>query len=225
MALTHAARVARPSWANLRTVIGLLLFCAALLAGQRVLEGAAATVEVWVAARDLPAGTALEPGDLRPLETRLSGELLDRYATVGRPFEGAVLTRPILEGEMVATGSLSEGPGALAGRSMSIPVDPEHAVGGALRVGDRVDVLSTFDAGDERARTKVLVRAVEIMDLVKTGGLVMGQKAVVGVTVAVTPEESVRLAFALRNAAIDIAKVDGETSQPDGLTVRAEDFR
>ncbi|MGH2735344.1 MAG: RcpC/CpaB family pilus assembly protein [Actinomycetota bacterium] len=225
MAVSHAARIARPSWANLRTVIGLLLFCGSLLAGQRVLEGASGTVEVWVAARDLPASTALAPSDLRPLEARLSGELLGRYATVGTPIEGVVLTRPVLEGEMIAEQALSDGPAAVAGRSISIPVDPEHAVGSDLRVGDRVDVLASFDSGDERARTKALVRGIEILDLVKSGGLVMGEESVVALTVAATPEESARLAFAIRNAELDVVRVDGVGTSSGEVTVRAGDFR
>jgi hypothetical protein len=85
-------------------------------------------------------------------------------------------------------------------------------------------VFATFDAGDERARSHLVLRATEVLDLVTAGGLVGGQAATVGVTVAVTPDEAMRLAFAVRNADIDIAKVTGAVGDSNVNTVRAEDF-
>lgn len=108
---------------------------------------------------------------------------------------------------------------------MTIPVTPEHAVGGRLRAGDRVDVYATFDSGDDRARTSLLVRGVEVLDVVETGGLVAGEESVVGLTVAVTPSEAARLAFAIRTAELDVALVAGAAGDEGSGTVTAEDFR
>lgn len=219
-----AVRVNRPTWANLRTSLGLLLFCAALLGGQRVLQDAQNTVEVWTAARDLPQDQALTSADVVPKAVHLPPELMDEYVVASTDLDGAVVMRPVMEGELLSNAAIADGAVASAGRSMTIPVAPEHAVGGALRPGDRIDVFGSFDAGDARAKTLLLVRGVSIIHMVEAGGLVMGEEAVVGVTVSVTPEEAARLAFAVRNAEIDIVRVDGNPEAGSDVTVRAGDF-
>lgn len=220
----RAVRASRPSWANLRTALGLLLFCAALLAGQRVLQSAQDTVEVWTAVRDLPQDQELTSADLTARAVHLPADLMDEYVLASTDLDGAAIMRPVMEGELLSSAAVADGTIASAGRSMTIPVAPEHAVGGALRPGDRIDVFGTFDAGDARARTLLLVRGVSIIDLVEAGGLVVGEEAVVGVTVSVTPDEAARLAFAIRSAELDVVRVDANPEAGSDVTVRAGDF-
>ncbi|MGH2820350.1 MAG: Flp pilus assembly protein CpaB, partial [Actinomycetota bacterium] len=222
--VAEARRLARPTWVNLRTVLGGLLFAVAFLAGLRALESAADTVPVWAAARDLPVGAELQPEDLRLVEVRLPADLLGRYVSAEDDLAGSVLSRPARAGELLFEEWVGTGGAALQGRSMTIPVTPEHSVGTLLRPGDRIDVLATFDAGDVRARTFPVVREAEVLDLVAAGGLVAQERSVVGITVAVSPEEASDLAFAVRSGEIDIARVDGEGSGR-ASTVRATDFR
>ncbi len=217
----QARRLRRPSWVNLRAALGLLLFCGALLAGQRVLEGAKTTVLVWAATRDLAQDTPLTPADVAPAEVRLPGHVATRYASATKDLDGVVLLRPLAAGELIPIAWLADGPSAEAGRSITIPTTPEHAVGGDLSPGDRVDVYGTFNSGDARARTSLLVRAVEVVDVTRAGGLVVGEEAIVGVTVAVTPVEAARLAFAIRTAEIDIAKVVGPGTAAGPTTITA----
>lgn len=224
MDVPRARRLARPRWANARTILGLVLFAAALLIGRSMLEGAKTTVQVWAAAQDLRQDETLDPAELVPAEVKLPADVAAAYAHASEDLQGAVLTRPVVAGELIPRAWLASGAAATAGRSMTIPVTPEHAVGGRLRPGDRVDVYATFDSGDVRARTALLVRAVEVLDVVETGGLVVGEEAVVGVTVAVTPSEATRLAFAIRTAELDVALVSGAASGDGPATVRAEDF-
>jgi Flp pilus assembly protein CpaB len=196
----------------------------ALAIGRGVLEGATQTVSVWAAARDLGGDRELTAADLVPAEVRLPASVARSYAGAGEDLEGAVLLRPLLAGELVPTGWLATGATAEEGRSMTIPVTPEHAVGGRLRAGDRVDVFGTFDSGSDRARTSLLVRDVEVLDLVEAGGIVTGDEAIVGLTVAVSPQEAARLAFAIRTAELDVALVAGATSGDTPSSVNAEDF-
>jgi pilus assembly protein CpaB len=224
MAVLEASRTARPSWANARTVLGLLLFCGALLAGQRLLQSGQDTVQVWSAARDLPSGTRISAPDLRPVEVRLSGEIMSHYVPAERDLSGAVLSRSVLEGEMIVGGALSTGAAAVTGRSVMIPVEPEHALGGELRIGDLVDVLGTFNSGEPSAMTKALLRGAEVLDLSQTDGLVTGQRALTGITVAVTPNDSLRLVAAIRNAEIDIVRVDAPSDGSFRSSVRAGDL-
>ena len=95
---------------------------------------------------------------------------------------------------------------------MTIPVTPEHAVGGALRAGDTVDVYVSYNAGDLRALTKLVLDDAQILDLVTAGGLVVGDEAVVGVTVSVDSAVAKELAFAIRNGEIDLSR--GTAAQP-----------
>jgi Flp pilus assembly protein CpaB len=92
---------------------------------------------------------------------------------------------------------------------MTIPVSPEHAVGGALRPGDTVDVFVSYNPGDLRAITKLVLDDAQIVDLVTAGGLVVGEKAVVGVTVSVDRDAAKEVAFAIRNGEIDLARGSG----------------
>lgn len=224
MDVPGARRLPRPRWANARTVLGLLLFAAALLIGRSILEGAKTTVRVWAAAQDLRQDETLDGAELVPAEVKLPADVAANYAPATDDLDGAVLTRPVVAGELIPSAWIASGAAAEAGRSMTVPVTPEHAVGGRLRPGDRVDVYATFDSGDERARTSVLVRGVEVLDVVETGGLVVGEEAVVGLTVAVTPGEAARLAFAIRTAELDVALVAGAEGDASAATVTAEDF-
>ncbi|MGH2755155.1 MAG: RcpC/CpaB family pilus assembly protein, partial [Actinomycetota bacterium] len=204
----QARRMERMGWLNARTLLGLLVFSAALFGGQRVLQNAENTVGVWAAARDVPEGAVISAGDLRVADVRMPSDLLSRYALASTPLEGAVATRSIAAGELFSTAWVAEDAELQTGRVISLPVQTDHAVGGALRPGDRIDILATFQAGARDARTVVLAQDVEIRDVAEAQGLIenAGQ---VGVTVAVDPEQAVRLAFAIRNAEIDVVRVTG----------------
>lgn len=222
--LPQARRLARAKWVNARTILGLVLFAMSLVIGRSVLEGARTTVQVWAAARDLRQDEPLTRADLIAAHVKLPSDVAASYAAADADLEGAVLLRPLLAGELIPAGWLSTGPAATTGRSMTIPVTPEHAVGGGLRPGDRVDVYATFEAGSDRVRTSLLVRDVSVLDVVEAGGLVAGEESVVGLTVAVSPAEAARLAFAIRTAELDIARVAGPGTDPGPVTVTAEDF-
>jgi Flp pilus assembly protein CpaB len=220
----YARRIGRPTWINARTVLGLVLFTVAFVAGQRLVSAAQTTTGVWAVARDLGSGIVLDESDLTIVDVKLESDQLSSYLLAGETVEGAVLVRPLHAGELVPTSATAAGDGAVPGRSLTIPVAPEHANGGDLRPGDLVDVLGTFGAGSERARTVVLVSGVEVVDLLTAGGLVAGEQSAVGVTVAVTPEDAQRLVFAIRTAEVDVMRVTGGTSLSPTEGVTAEDF-
>ncbi|HEY7875360.1 MAG TPA: Flp pilus assembly protein CpaB [Actinomycetota bacterium] len=225
MNVAAARRVARPSWVNLRTALGLLLFGTALLGGQRVLAADDSREHIWAATRDIPQDAVLTPDDVELVSVQLPAHLGGIYVDEDAALVGQVATRPVRAGELVASAWLAPTPETAAGRWMTIPVEPEHAVGGALQPGDRVDVLATFDAGNARARTVVLARAVDVLEVVETGALAFGEETVVGVTLEVGPEQASRLAFASRTGAVDVVRVDGPVEQDErAATVRSGDF-
>lgn len=217
-------KVAPARWVNLRTLLGVLLFAVSFLAGQRVLADARRTTGVWVTTTDLAGGTAIGPGDVEERRVRLGPELAAAYLGADTDPVGMVVTRPVRAGEMLAA-AWTQPVGASPGRAITVPVDPQHAVGGELRPGDRVDVIATFDAGTLEARSTVLARAVEVLGLVSADGLGFGDDSVIGVTLAVAPQEAARLAFAVRSGDIDIAKVlGGDDGSASATTVTRADL-
>ncbi len=178
---------------------------------------------VLVAARDLPSDYELTAADFLRAEVALPPELMSRYAPASRNLDGVFLARPVAEGEMIALSSVASGRYADEGRAMTIPITAEHAVGGDLRSGDRVDIFATFDGGDVRARTVPVAEGLEIVSPVEAGGLVTGEASVIGVTVAVTPQQAAELTFAIRSAELDVVRVEG-TAGTKADTVTARDF-
>ena len=94
-----------------------------------------------------------------------------------------------------------------------MPITPEHALGGAVRVGDRVDVLATFAKGGKDARTLTVVHDAQVVDTVRTKGI-LGDHAgdLSAVTLSVRPDDAVYLAFALHTAEVDVVRAGGDTS-------------
>jgi Flp pilus assembly protein CpaB len=201
-----------------------MLFCGAVLGGQRFMAASATTTLMWAAAHDIPQDAELSADDLTAVEVRLPGHLAGAYVPAERALEGATLSRAVLEGELIHDGWLADDAQVGQGRAMTIPVSPEHAVGGALRSGDRVDVYATFDPGDARARTTLLARDVTILEIVTAGGFALDEEAVIGLTVSISAEEATRLAFAIRTAEIDVVRITGDSSDAASTTVRAGDF-
>ena len=68
---TRASTRSRPpGWRNPRLIIGLALVAGSVLLGARLLAAADDTVGVWAVTRDLPAGAALDKGDLERRQVR-----------------------------------------------------------------------------------------------------------------------------------------------------------
>ena len=223
MDVAVAVRAGRPAWVNRRTVLGVLLVGISVAGGYSVLEAAERTTPVWVTAHELPSGTVISSDSLHVEHVQLSPKLRSEYVTTSESIDGLVITKPLGAGELVPQGWIAT-EGATPGRSITIPIDPEHAVGGLLRPGDAVDLFATFNSGDIEARTVTLARAVEVMDVVSAGGLVMGDESVVGLTISVAPAESKRIAFASRNAQLDVVRVDDPSARADGSVVTEADF-
>lgn len=205
--IARARRLDVPGWVNVRTFFGLLLFLTAFLASQRVMAEADKTVGVWVAATDLPQDSELSSSDLKVINVDMPRELLERYAQSSVSLEGSVLTTSVRAGELLPTQWLAPTSIAQKGRSITIPVSSEHALGGELSPGDRIDIFATFNGSDNTARTVQVARDITVLSTVAAGGLVAEEDSVVGVTVAVSPETALTLAHAIRTGEIDLAEV------------------
>jgi hypothetical protein len=193
-----------------RLVVGLLLVALSVLGGLRLAAGSDQSVAVYAAAKDLPADHVLTAGDLRITRIDASSDVLGGLvpAASGRPPVRRVLRFPVAEGGLVATATL--GGLKAEGREITVPIASDHALGGALQIGDRVDVLASFDKGTELAKTLTVAAGARVVDVVHADGL-FGQREgeLTALTVSVPPDDVVFVAFAIRNGEIDVVRATG----------------
>lgn len=143
---------------------------------KRRTDAAAEIVEVYVAQKDIPAGTAGE--DLVKKGMLAKAEIpRERVVggTISQPdqLSGLVSKQLVLTGEQVTTrrfstpaerGVRAELKGTL--RAVQVPGDPNQLLAGTLRAGDRVDVIGNIKIpgtqNDERF-TRIVLRDIEVL--------------------------------------------------------------
>lgn len=208
-----------------RLVIGVVLVAIAVVGGLRFAAAADATVGVVAVARDLPANHVIASGDLRVVRIHGSDAVLSHLVRSdgAGALRGRVLLYPVAAGGLVDRAAVALRP--RAGREITVPITPEHALGGKVRPGDRVDVLASFTKGTSRARTVTVVDNAEVVDVVRADALfASGDGALSAVTLSVPPADAVFLAFALQNADLDIVRTTGspahERATVDGTQLK-----
>jgi pilus assembly protein CpaB len=196
-------RLARSPLAYWAAVVALAGFTAFTVAGQLDRAGAQAARyghlrPVVVATRPVEVGSVVRAADVvvrvMPAAFLPEGAVAATGAVVGR-----TVVVPLFRGSAVVVSCLApdglEGVAALlpAGtRAVAVPTGPASV---ALRRGDRVDVLATFDpppAGEEP--TFPVAEAAPVVDV--------GPEAV---TVAVGPDEAKRVAYAVAAGVVTLA--------------------
>jgi Flp pilus assembly protein CpaB len=182
-------------------LVALVLVAATGLVVSSFVGRASAAASRWgaprpvvVAARPVAMGDVLGPDDVvvRPVPASLVPAGALERLPVGR-----TLLAPLSRGEIVVVARVA--PGGVGGltallpegaRALAVPVGPGTPPVGR---GDRVDVLATFDAQPTFA--------------VATGAAVLAVTDGKAVTVAVTPDEAPRVAFALAQGTVTLALV------------------
>lgn len=154
-------------------------------------------VEVVVAAHELATGTQIGEDDLSTVE--VPSALVPDDAVEAGP-TGRVVTSPIFEGEVIVGGRLApEGLSPVAAllpagsRALALPLLDS---GLPVEVGDRVDILATVDPAlsGEQLPTGVVAAGATVVAAAEDS-----------VTVAVAPEETAGVAFALVNGFVTVA--------------------
>ena len=209
-----------------RVVGGVVLVAVSVVGGLRITDGPGAATRVYVAAADLDDGHTLAPGDLRVTEVRGGPGIVAGLARPGSggPPLGRTLRVGVRAGSVVSVDALG---GAVApGREITIPVTPEHALGGDVRAGDRVDVFATFDKGTDAARTVTVSRAAVVHGVLHSDGL-FGQHAggITALTLDVAPDAAVAVAFSARNAELDVVRAHGNLDGRGRDRFGADDLR
>ena len=139
----RAARLQLPGWLDARLVLGVLLVLVSVVAGAGLLSSADRSAPVWIAARDLAAGTVLTEDDLERGRARLFGQDAARYLSAeGGPPVGRILERPVGERELVPYAALAAPGQSAETREVAVPVAVGH-LPPDLQRGQRVDVYLT----------------------------------------------------------------------------------
>jgi Flp pilus assembly protein CpaB len=172
---------------------GLLIAAAAVIVFAVVVAAASHHDRSWlVAARNLPAGTVIGPGDTTTARLGLSGVTADSAFGQESAVIGRTLTVPLSAGQLIEAPMLAPTSPAGGLRPVSIPVDADSLA--SVAPGDQVDVLalpgSTNSAassgGAATTATVVLRGATLVSESRESSGLLAGSPTGVVVTIGVS---------------------------------------
>ena len=193
------------------TASHLLMVLAAVLAfatNLMVLRGQEETREAVIATGRIEAGRVIAPTDLTVAEVDVDDGL---FATLlpgqqSQTLVGMVATRTIEAGHLLSVDDVRPVAAPSAQRALSIPIEIEHAVGGGLVAGDRIDLIAVGESGPEY----VLVGA-EVLEVPSTArGSLTGATGFF-VVVAVDDQQALAVAAAIRSGEIEIARSTGSS--------------
>lgn len=220
--VTREAGTSKPSRRPTRRRLSashLLIATVAILAfalNVLALRSRDATTLVAVADRPLAAGSVFNTDSVRMIEAPADFEALESLIEPGAlaEFDGWVLQRSVAPGGLFDVGAFVE-PGASDGlRSMSVPIDVEHAAGGTIGAGDRVDVISVVDGTASFIGTDI-----EVVSVAELSGGSLGAIGDYHIVVAVEAEQALRLAEAIDVGSIEIVRSTGAAGADTGVGV------
>jgi len=183
---------------------------AALVVSIAVLREEPRGLLVAVADGEIRIGDRVAPDDFRTERVQVSDRLLATLLVADDlpSVRGRVVTSSIAEGELVMRSLLRARAAPDGLRAMSIPLDASRAVAGRLEPGDRVDVL--FAGANEASVIVGDARGLAV-DAKGSGGI--GEtSSPFTVTIAVDAAGSQRLAAAIADGEISIARTTGARS-------------
>jgi Flp pilus assembly protein CpaB len=170
------------------TIAVALALVAALLTSfyvtnyQRNVRQDETNVAVYVAGKDIPAGTS--GADIAAKGMLAKSEIVRRSVVPGAisdpaQIEELVASQPIYAGEQVSTrrfatpaerGIRAQLTGTM--RAFQLPGDQHQLLAGTLRDGDRVDVIASIkvDPDKDIHATRIVLRDIEVLKAASTGG-------------------------------------------------------
>lgn len=207
-----ALRARRPGWRDPRLWVGVAIVAASVLLGAKVLGDADDSVAVWVAAADLPAGTALSGEALTTENVRFARAAdLDDYVRASEAIpDGSVVARDVGAGELLPRAALAAS-GEVPRRTLMLG---EAGAPTGLAVGDRVDVYVTSVTTDGEGAKQALpgaegaelrLREVVVTEVTEAGGDFGGGEVGSEVSVALPEQASAQPDI---DAVVQAAKTD-----------------
>jgi Flp pilus assembly protein CpaB len=182
-------------------VAGLLAFLLAYAA----LRDRSSVFDVVIAAEDIPAGVAVEPGLFSAVSLRLSNgalpdSLLTKDEAVAAAARGVRFSSAVPSGSVLRSSDIAL-PGQLRDRAMAFPVDRAHAVDGALGPGDVIDIVQVSDG--------VAGVVLSAVPLIAVSEEAFGGARGLTLTVEVNAARSLRLAQAIAAGGLVIVRATG----------------
>jgi pilus assembly protein CpaB len=173
--------VKRSKFRSLILPVGLAVLAAVLIGVYVVsyrnsVNNGADLVKVYVAAKDIPAGTggsAVASGDYLKSETVPRRAVVPGSVVATSTLEQQVVADPIYEGEQITLRQFA--PKTQGGvfakfsgteRAIAVLGEPHQVLAGTLKPGDHVDVVATarYHAPMSRATTKVVLRDLLVLE-------------------------------------------------------------
>jgi len=188
-------------------VVMLLAGALGVLCTTSLLRRADDTTSMLAAARDLAPGTVVAPGDVRPVRAGGDADALASFVPADAPVAGQVVTAPVAAGTLLTSQALRPPAAGAATRVMSFALARPRAVGGALRTGDRVDVLAVAKATGEAT---YVLGDVEVVAVDDGGGGPLGSGGdEITVSLALDAKGAAEVATALETAAVTLVRATG----------------
>jgi Flp pilus assembly protein CpaB len=183
---------------------------------KRSVQTSATDVQVYVAAKDLPAGTSggqiVKQHALR-IESVQKRDVVPGAISSPAQVDALMLAAPLYQGEQATlrrfTSAAAEGIRAqLTGtmRAIQVPGDANQLLAGTLAAGDRVDLVAnlhlTSAAGGQSAATRIVLRNLRVLSTSGSGSVskVTTSANSDSVILAVTDTQVQRLFYVLKNA-------------------------
>src|SRR5438270_8508808 len=181
---------------------------------KRSVQHSTTGVQIYVAARDLTAGTSgadiVKQKDLRT-ETVQQRDVVPGAISSPAQVTGLVLAAPVFAGEQMtlrrfsdvaAQGIRSHLKGTL--RAVQVAGDPNQLLAGTLSAGDHVDVVANLrlESNTTRTATRIVLRDLTVLTapIDPTPGKVSTGSNADSAILAVTDTQVQRLFFVLKNA-------------------------
>jgi len=201
---------------NVAVAIGLALVAMLLtlfyvINYRRSVEHNQATVQVYVAAHNIAAGTAgndIAHGHALKLASVPRRSVVPGAISDPDQVASLVLSQPLYAGEQVTlrrfTDVKAEGiVGQLKGtmRAVQIPGDPNQLLAGTLRAGDHVDIVANLqiDANSSNHAVRIVLRDLTVLQAPNAPSSAPGSQGT-SVIVAVTDTQVQRLYYVMKNA-------------------------
>ena len=175
-------------------------------------------LSVALLAQDIAVGSTISANDLIAVETGLGSPHSDGMISGGEisAVLGMVATRSLHSGEFAYATDFRNAAAPSALRAFAIPIEPVSAVGGAVAVTDRIDVIQAFEGVARYLALNLEVIAIPAVDDrgIGTSGF--------HVTVAIDAETALILAKALDEGGVSLVRSTGASPTSLSLVVGGE---
>lgn len=178
-----------------RAVVGgFLVAGAALVVFVAVMAGAGGSSgrDFAVAARSLPAGSLIEPGDLSMKSMHLPSTVAGAAFATSDGLIGKTVAVPVSAGELLESAMLA-GTGGTSTRPVTVSVDPGSL--GGLAPGQPVDVLEANGSGGS-GTVSVVVRGATLLAASRGTSGLLSNPGAVEVTIGVSSLDEVEAVIA-----------------------------